>query len=219
VIGVEKNKIFNNMKKTLTELQELFYTHKHNRRVSSPPIKSNTEQGGDRFHPNQYGKLYDKYLTPYVSTNCVYVEVGILSGTGLAVVDKYLVDSQIYGFDIYTKNFYNNLDNLKAKGAFEKQEPSIHEFDCYNPDLSLVDNLFKSKKINFIVDDGHHTEKSITMAIETFLRYLDIKNFVYVIEDLGRLNIKSLVDKYGKMFGDIGVIDYFDKNIIIIKNK
>ena len=57
------------------------------------------------------------------------------------------------------------------------------------------------------------------MAIETFLPYLDIKNFVYVIEDLGKLNIKSLVDKYGKMFGDIGVIDYFDKNIIIIKNK
>jgi len=207
------------MKKTLKELQDLFFTTKYNRGVSSPPIKSTTEQGGDRFYSNQYGKLYNKYLTPYVNTNCVYVEVGILSGTGLAVVDKYLVNPQVYGFDIYTKNFYSNLDNLKNKGAFENQTPNIYEFDSYNPNTTLVKDLFKSKKINFLVDDGHHTEKSITEAAKCFLPYLDTKNFVYVIEDLGRLNITNLVDKYSKMFGDIGTIDYFDKNIIIVKNK
>ena len=207
------------MKKTLEELQNLFYTHKHNHGVSSPPINSKTEQGGDRFHTNQYGKLYNKYLTPYVNTNCVYVEIGILSGTGLAVIDKYLVNPQIYGFDIYTKNFYDNLNNLKDKGAFENQDPNIYEFDSYTPDTVLANNLFKSKKINLIVDDGHHTEESIIKATGCFLPHLNTENFTYVIEDLGRLNINNLLNKLNQIFEEVGIIDYYDKNIVIIKNK
>lgn len=202
----------------LNALQNRYFDTKFNRGVSIPPLGINTAQGGDRFLPNQYGAVYKKYLDPFIETQAVYLEIGILSGVGLAVIDDYLVDAEVYGLDIYLENYKQNYKNLKARGAFKKQDPFVYEFDSYNPNKSLTNELFTNKKINILVDDGHHTLESMSSALEHFLPYLDKSNFVYFAEDCGRINIQAVTERLGLMFENVGSIDYYDKNIVVVKN-
>ena len=163
--------------------------------------KRNNAQGGDRFRPSQYGLMYGKYLPRWVGKKPVYVEIGILCGTGMAVLNDYFINADMYGFDCYLDNYYDNQNRLKLRGAFKNSKPQVYPYDSYEDNKKMINYLFSDKKINIIVDDADHKVESMLIHLETFVPYIDTKNFLYIIEDTGRYkDTKSLSEQLKDKF-------------------
>merc|ERR1712224_482013 len=71
---------------------------------------------GEPYH--NYAPVYAEYLSKFVldKTTPTLVEVGILTGSGLAMWEDVFPESHIYGFDIDTSTFEKNLDQLRSLG-------------------------------------------------------------------------------------------------------
>lgn len=142
-------------------------------------------QGGDRMGLHGYADNYAKVLNAFSAFDSkVYVELGILSGVGLATIcDLIPEDTDVIGLDINPSHFHQNKQSLKEKGAFSKVEPFVYSFDERSP--KAADNLpwiLGDRKINLFVDDALHDDISISSTFEIIVPYLADK-FIYVIED------------------------------------
>jgi len=139
--------------------------------------------GGDRMASEQmaYGEVYSNVINNLNNINIV-LEIGILTGIGLAIWSDIFPNATIYGFDIYINNFLDNKNKLIELGAFKNNNIYINEFDQYNPDINLLDKITSKNKINFVIDDGCHKDKPIITTFNSIYPFLD-KNFIYVIED------------------------------------
>ncbi len=224
MIGVGRDRM------KLSELQEKYYIKERNIHMVSPPLPKKTSdycKGGDRFNENQYGLQYDEYLPYWIGKNAVYVEIGILSGTGLAVVDEYLENAKVYGFEYFLPYWLKNKDTLIEKGAFKNGEPKIFQYDTYGDNRELLDSVFGDTKINIIVDDADHSKESMVKHMKDFLPYIDTENFLYLIEDCGhyKRTWKELSDELGSVFhscwpGEEREIRYYsDEDIQIFSSK
>ena len=157
-------------------------------------------QGGDRMLFHGYGKWYSKYLNRYLdrdSSELLIVEVGILTGTGLAIWSELFPKSKLFGFDIDLKNFKDNESNLRDLGAFKENNPTTIEFDQLNPNFSDIKDSFEEHPIDILIDDGLHNTESVVNTAKAFLPYMS-KNSVYFIEDykFSKKNIESLANEH-----------------------
>ena len=224
MIGVGRDRM------KLSELQQKYYIKERNQRVELPPLPKKTSYdcaGGDRFAENQYGAQYDEYLPYWVGKNAVYVEIGILSGTGLAVIDEYLVNAKVYGFEYFLPYWFKNKDALIERGAFKNGEPEIVQYDTYGDNRELLDSIFGDTKINIVVDDADHSKQSMVKHMKDFLPYIDTENFLYIVEDCGyyKRTFKEFSDELGSVFhscwpGEEREIRYYgNHNIQIFSSK
>lgn len=140
-------------------------------------------RGGDRMFHHGYAPLYSKHLKPFLNTDPLNImEVGILKGTGIAVWSKLFPKADIFALDLDPQNFYENFDNLKSLGAFEKRAPRTFEFDQFQDGKERMAEILKGKKITIFIDDGHHSDETIlntATAIKPFLN----DQFVCFFED------------------------------------
>jgi hypothetical protein len=210
----------------LVKIEQKFgYSHDVKRKIVSPmDLRSSFEinqggmVGGDRMSPNYHGyaKIYARYLNKLhkqkLSTLNI-LEIGILTGTGLALWSQVFPFANIFGFDIDLSYYEKNRQNLIRLGAFKKHQPTVFEFDQYKPKLGLG-NI---PKFQIIIDDGVHTNEAIRETFNFLVNndHIDRSvNSIYFIEDNATeyLNIAKTYQELNVInYGDITVITGFEK--------
>ena len=185
--------------------QGLFYTGKDNNITSS-------QCGGDRMTSSHmgYGEVYKKILENLHDVKNV-LEIGILTGIGIAIWSDVFENASINGVDIDLTNFLKNKSNLLKKGAFKNNNVYVHEFDQYKPNIDLITRITQKNTLDFIIDDGCHEELAIITTFTKLYPFLS-DNFIYVIEDNYKA-YKSLL----KNFNNIRATNI--EQITIITNK
>eukprot|EP00293_Proteomonas_sulcata_P003618 CAMPEP_0184327108 /NCGR_PEP_ID=MMETSP1049-20130417/142920_1 /TAXON_ID=77928 /ORGANISM="Proteomonas sulcata, Strain CCMP704" /LENGTH=299 /DNA_ID=CAMNT_0026649345 /DNA_START=197 /DNA_END=1093 /DNA_ORIENTATION=+ len=148
-------------------------------------------RGGDRMSSkhHRYAQCYAKYLHERSkiwrsNRGAMVAEIGILKGSGLALwSDLFSERVQIHGFDKVLSNTQGNMQTLRNKGAFEKNNLALHELDQLVDNRELVGRLALNASFLFVIDDGLHTPDSMIHTFDSFQPYLS-KDFLYVLEDL-----------------------------------
>ena len=172
-------------------------------------------QGGDRVYHHEYSKIYSHYLKPFVlnTTNpLTLVEIGILKGTGLAIWSDLLPEADIIGLGIDISNTKQNLDFLKSRGAFKNNLPELYKFDQLNCNQSDLRPILGARKIDICIDDGLHSDKSITNTLDAIIPVLS-DNFVYFVEDHATIS-SVLVNNYPQF----KIIAHGEMTVIVPKN-
>lgn len=155
--------------------------------------------GGDRMSPEEHGyaPIYAKYLTGLLharsddTSALAIAEVGVLTGTGLAMWQRLFPQSRIFGFDQLPNTYFANLDRLTSLGM-RLANVSVHYMDqtrVDDPTFLQRENVFdglsaSGHHLAIVVDDGEHephTNQITFLALAPFLA----ERFVYFIEDLG----------------------------------
>ena len=141
-------------------------------------------QGGDRMLFHDYGKVYARYLAPFVSSSDSFtlIELGILKGTGLAIWCDLFESGRIIGLDIDLEYFNANIEKLKSLGAFTNNMPELHYFDQYEDNHEYLGDILGDDKIDIFIDDGVHDSEAIIKTMECVVPYLS-ERFVYFVED------------------------------------
>lgn len=137
--------------------------------------------GGDRMTRHGYATYYSKHLMDRTNIKTI-VECGILKGTGLAIWSQLFPNADIIGLDIDVSHTQNNLQFLKDKGAFQHKAPELYEYDQFADNQEKINEILKGRTIDIAIDDGHHSDSSITNTLDTLMPHLS-KQFVYFIED------------------------------------
>jgi hypothetical protein len=142
--------------------------------------------GGDRMsdrHHN-YSPIYSKYITHYLEKGQItnLAEIGILTGTGLAMWSKLFPDSNVYGFDIDPSSYENNRDHMRKLG-FDDSRVKVTRIDQTQDNQNLLQQALAEDRPNIVIDDGLHTPEA---GLKTFLNMKDFlaDRFVYFIEDI-----------------------------------
>ena len=143
--------------------------------------------GGDRMLHHGYASKYSEYLLPYLKKakkgrSLTVVEFGILKGTGLAIWCDLFTGGRILGLDIDLGHIKENMENLKAIGAFRSNQPELHEFDQFIDNVEYLGTILKGDKIDVCIDDGFHSIESILSTMKSVMPYL-ADRAVYIIED------------------------------------
>ena len=172
----------------IKNLNGLFYTGRNNNITTS-------QCGGDRMSSSYmgYGEVYEKILENLHETKNV-VEIGILTGIGIAIWSDIFKNAIINGLDIDLRNFLDNRNNLINKGAFKNNNVNVYEFDQYAPNINLLCNLTSKNKFDFVIDDGCHQDTAIITTFTKIYPFFSDK-FIYVIEDNYEA-YKSLLAKF-----------------------
>ena len=74
---------------------------------------------GDRMNHHNYSEFYSKILQPFLDKEIYLIEVGILTGIGLAIWCDIFNKANIIGYDIDIGNYIKNKEHLKSLGAFK----------------------------------------------------------------------------------------------------
>jgi len=166
--------------------------------IHEPKNYNTNHQGGDRMNSqyHHYSKIYAKYLLEFLhKPNFKLAEIGVLSGSGLAIWCDVFHTSNIYGFDIDPNNYVNNYKHLIELGAFTQTKPDVYKFDQFENNqemLRLINN-----KYDVVIDDGCHLDEAVLTTFKSFLPQLNPK-FVYFIEDNGNVykTLRNLYPEY-----------------------
>lgn len=144
-------------------------------------IRTGGMTGGDRmsFVTNAYGRPYGKLLASRGAA--VVVEIGILTGVGLAIWCDLFPDGRVIGLDIDPCHFQRNRATLEDLGAFRRNGPEEHVYDQLGP-ASQLDPIFATTEVDLVIDDGLHTEQAIVSSLHHF-RPRMARDFLYIIED------------------------------------
>lgn len=142
--------------------------------------------GGDRMNIfyHDYSNKYSVYLEPLRKNNhrVLFLEIGILNGTGLAIWDEYFQNLELYGFDYDIGNFEKNKNNLIYLGAFKEGLPTVKFYDQFTNNSKFLLEVFGEKKITVVVDDANHSDKAVINSFNELQPFL-ANDFVYFIED------------------------------------
>lgn len=167
--------------------------------------------GGDRMSlaHHGYAPIYARYLAPFIGArNLTIAEFGILKGTGLAIWCDLFEDARVMGFDIDLGHFEENREALVQRGAFQANQPSLHEYDQFVCGRQRLSQILGGDRLDIVMDDGYHSVKSIATtwrSVEPFLA----PRFVYFIEDHAGL-LKSCGDHFSgyacRAFGEMTVV-------------
>ncbi len=160
-------------------------------------------QGGDRmsFNLHGYAIAYSAFLKPMIEVasekSLTLVEVGILKGTGLAIWCDLFPNAKILGLDIDTEHCRKNIPNLKAAGAFQRNQPELYEFDQYEAHEDSVSRILGNRTIDIFIDDGIHKREAIIPTFRAMKPHLS-HNFVAFIEDNASIatELRDLLPEY-----------------------
>ena len=145
--------------------------------------------GGDRMSGQHHGYAahYETALRPFLGRPVVLVEVGILTGIGLAIWSDLFPSGQIIGLDIDLSHVNRNMAALKARGAFTNNNIELHEFDQLRASSGRFAEILSGRKVDILIDDGLHTNDAILTTLRSARPHL-ASEFVYIVEDNYRVH-------------------------------
>jgi cephalosporin hydroxylase len=137
--------------------------------------------GGDRMSVHGYAPVYAEVLSSI--TPRVIVELGILRGTGLAMWCDLFPTARVIGLDIDLQHFAQNFDNLRERGAFEKNRPDLFQFDEMAPDApARLAAIMGGAKADLFIDDALHSDEAILRTFSHAWQHVR-RGGAYIIED------------------------------------
>lgn len=165
-------------------------------------------KGGDRMQFHSYAQHYARELAS-VAGNVTIVELGILTGIGLAMWCDLFPRSRVIGLDIDTDHFCKNIPDLERRGAFKGNPPEFYEFDELAADnAATIAGILLGDKIDILIDDALHDDDSILKAMSDFLPFM-APRFLYFVEDNKHVH-KKIARDYSKLrvrpYGELTVI-------------
>ena len=92
------------------------------------------------------------------------VEIGILLGTGLAIWSDLFTKRRIIGLDIDPFNFNDNLEGLKAKGAFTSGILEVQQVYGFIDNREYLGEILNGDSVTVFIYDASHT----TSVLMTF---------------------------------------------------
>jgi hypothetical protein len=144
-------------------------------------------RGGDRMLHHGYAGIYAKYLAPFLGRKRLTIaEIGILNGTGLAIWCDLFPDARVIGFDIDLSHFAGNRAALVRRGALQRNQPEVYEFDQFVDNRELLAKILNGQTLDIVIDDGYHAPKAIIPTWHSVRPHLS-RPFVYFIEDYAGL--------------------------------
>lgn len=149
--------------------------------------------GGDRMMHHGYARFYAQHLERFVHNRLVpltVVEVGVLRGGGLALWSSLFPEADVIGLDIDPSHFFENIDDLRRRGAFKGRIPEVHNFDQFEDGAARLSCILGGRRPEIVVDDGFHSVETILNTLRGFNKQLS-ERFVYFIED--NENVYSLL--------------------------
>jgi hypothetical protein len=158
--------------------------HKVERRVTSPYYKGknlyNTHQGGDKMHHHGYAEDYARVLPEDPK---VVVEMGILTGVGLATLSHLYPDADLYGLDIDLSHYSQACSSLLQRGAFRRKLPELVAFDeLCGKDWQELEDILPRSSVDLWIDDAIHDTDVIIRAFKSARKFM-APGGVYIIED------------------------------------
>lgn len=155
-------------------------------------------RGGDRMIAHGYAPHYAAYLQPFLEVrDLVVVELGILRGSGLAVLcDLFPRAARIIGLDVDTSHYREHRGKLEALGAFKKRRPEVHEFDELAPDAGArLARILAADRVHVFIHDALHYDDAILSTIAHAHRHF-AQRYRCFIEDNATVGT-ALAQTYG----------------------
>lgn len=207
-------------KKTLVKLEAKYGGIVNNvRREVTSKINdkdvARVHRGGDRMSAKHHGyaRFYEHYITALEKrlgrAPTSVVEVGILTGIGMATWCDVYPRSSIFGLDIDTGIFEKNHANLVKRGAFSKNEPTIMEFDQFADNRKMLGAIVPEGGFELVIDDGCHTTEANLACFASFRPHLSKKPFLYIVEDN-----KDATAAFKKRYKDLFVVKHGELTFI-----
>lgn len=171
-------------------------------------------QGGDRYFDHGYAPAYAEAFARFDREDrLVIVELGILRGSGLAVLCDAFPHSRVIGLEVDLSHWREHGPQLRKLGAFRDNEPEIHEFDelALDADRRFVEILGDDQDRGFdiFIDDALHDDVSILNTFAWASPHIG-RGGRYFIEDNS-----SARDKIPGRFGEIFDIASFGRLTVI----
>jgi hypothetical protein len=162
---------------------------------------------GDKGTLHSYIDIYEEHMNK--KTNIDILEIGVCQGHSIKMWQEYFVDSNVYGVDITLKNVtFENLDNVYVCDATSEQQ---------------INEIFKDKKFDYIVDDGSHVIQHQLISFDILWHRIK-PGGKYFIEDVnGDPAIKAILDHLATSDIECSIIDYrhvknrFDDIVVMIE--
>lgn len=156
---------------------------------------------------HRYTYIYEQYMESYRDQKFNMLEIGVccpfFPGASLRSWYEYFQSASIFGLDIVD---CSHFDNDRAKTFIVDQ----------TSELQLRKFLETAPPFKFIIDDGCHDERAITISLGTLFPALE-SGGIYFIEDLHVVhkdNLLKLVNKtFTSPFIDSEKIDYINSHI------
>jgi len=152
---------------------------------------------GKRAHYHAYGGCYAAVVDAFAelwqkafaqsrreSKTLMAGELGILSGSGVAMWSEIFANAELHGYDRFLNNTLNNMPFLRSKGAFQHGDLQLHFWDQVSDTHEV--GLAKppsSAGFIFFVDDAMHTPAATRDTLNIFGSYMH-KDGAYIIEDM-----------------------------------
>jgi len=137
----------------------------------------------DKNTIHSYLPLYDELLCRKKFTCRNMLELGICYGGSIELWDKYFPNATITGLDILA-------DNKLPQSAFNENKVKLISGDAYSP--FLFTSLFRSKKFDFIIDDGPHTLESQIKFLTMYSMLLE-EDGILIIEDVQNIHYLEIL--------------------------
>jgi len=118
-------------------------------------------------------------------------ELGILSGSGVAMWSEIFANADLHGYDRFLNNTQNNMPFLRSKGAFQHSELQLHFWDqmSHRHEVGLQKPPATAGFI-FFVDDAMHMPEPTRDTLNIFSRFMH-KDGAYIIEDMNTEKAKG----------------------------
>jgi len=167
-------------KETLTEISK---------RYEKSPSRPRGTDKGVRHH---YIGVYEKLLAEYRENANVVVEIGVLAGFSLLMLDDYFRTATIHGID---RNGRIEDEVKKRDSIIFHHMDIVGRPDSSNQDavMNLVrfDALFPDGSVDIVIDDASHRPLDQLAACSIMLPKLR-KNGLMIIEDVYDMRLKAL---------------------------
>lgn len=140
--------------------------------------------GGDRMARSQHGyaRAYARVLKRVIEPAPTIVEIGVLTGSGLALWKRIFPEARIVGFDHQLDPALMHLPAYCDKLGVSMDGIELHKLDAFDPDAELVRLLFSEREISMVIDDGPHVLSAIVRMRSVLAPYLS-ENCQYIVED------------------------------------
>lgn len=138
--------------------------------------------GGDRMGQDGHGyaEAYAEWLP---LSPRVVVEVGILTGIGLAIWSELFPGSQVIGLD--REPHHVRWEDLRNRGAFPDRDPEVYRADQISITAGSVAAILNGRWVDVVIDDASHVDRLTLRTIEAFRPHL-APGSRYFVEDRPR---------------------------------
>lgn len=180
------------------------------RRVSPHDPRSRAEldsggmQGGDRMLHHGYSAHYAQYLLPLQQRSrsgkgLTIVELGVLRGSGLALLCELFPKARVIGLDIDTSHFREHRGTLERLGAFRKGSPEVHEFDELSSEAPRrLAGILAGGKVDVFIHDALHYDTAILATTAHAIQHMKPECAMF-FEDNATVG-RDLTHLYGDRF-------------------